>query len=90
MNRNTRSPSRRDVLIATGAVSLSALVPRELLAAEGDEKPLLGSYKHSGGDKDREARDQAIDDVVAGMNIVSRTIARLHAVARLRRRRVLG
>lgn len=76
MNRNIKSLSRRDVLVGTGAASLSALVPRELLAAEGDEKPFLGSYKHSGGDKDREARDQAIDDVVSGMNIVSRTIAR--------------
>jgi hypothetical protein len=68
--------SRRGVLIATGAASLSTLLPRELLAADGAEKPFVGTYKHAGGDKEREARDQAIEDVVSGMNIVSRTIAR--------------
>lgn len=81
MNRN-RSPvdkasvPRRAVLAATGAASLAALLPGEALAAEGGEKAFLGGYKHGGGDKEREARDAAIDDVVSGMNIVSRTIAR--------------
>lgn len=80
MKRNPNSGkaaglSRRGILIATGAASFTALLPREL-RAEGAEKAFLGTYKHSGGDKDREARDAAIDDVVSTMNIVSRTIAR--------------
>lgn len=81
MTRNRKSDqaaslSRRRILAATGAASLSALVPGEALAADGAEKAFLGSYKHSGGDKERELRDKAIEDVVSGMNILSRTIAR--------------
>ena len=59
-----------------GTASIWVLVPRGLEAAEAAEKAFLGTYDHSGGDKEREARDKAIDDVVSGMNIVSRTIAR--------------
>jgi hypothetical protein len=68
--------SRRSVLVAAGVVSLAVLLPGELQAAEGDEKPFVGSYAFNGGDKEREAVDKAIDDVVSGMNILSRTIAR--------------
>lgn len=70
------SLSRRQVLVATGAASLCTLLPWHRAAAEGAEKPFVGSYKYSGGDKEKEARDAAIDDVVSSMNIVSRTIAR--------------
>lgn len=67
--------SRRAWLIAGGAFSALVLFPELTLAAD-EEKPFIGTYKHSGGDKEREARDAAIDDVVSSMNIVSRTIAR--------------
>lgn len=68
--------SRRRLLVGTGAASVSALLAREAWADAGNEKPFLGTYKFSGGDKERDARDAAIDDVVSSMNIVSRTIAR--------------
>ncbi|MBK8257695.1 MAG: hypothetical protein IPK82_34130 [Polyangiaceae bacterium] len=67
--------TRRAWLLGSGAVSAWILFP-ELVLAAGEEKPFVGTYKHSGGDKEREARDTAIDDVVSSMNIVSRTIAR--------------
>jgi hypothetical protein len=81
MNRNCKSDkvaalSRRGLLYATGAASLSLLLPRELLAADGAEKAYHGSYKYAGGDKEREARDAAIEDVISGLNILIRPIAR--------------
>ena len=39
-------------------------------------KPYLGSFHWVGGDKEREARDKAIDDVVSGMNLLARDVAR--------------
>ena len=36
----------------------------------------LGTYRHAGGDQERKLRDKAIDDVVAGMSIIVRGIAR--------------
>lgn len=73
---NVASLSRRELLLATGAASLVVALPRELLAADGAEKAYVGSYKYAGGDKEREARDAAIEDVISGMNILTRTIAR--------------
>lgn len=68
--------SRRRLLVATIAASLVTLSPQEAPAESGAEKPFVGTYKHTGGDKEREARDEAIEDVIASMNILSRTVAR--------------
>lgn len=81
MNRSFRSGnvvalSRRGLLHATGAASLSMLLPGELLAADGAEKAYHGTYKYAGGDKEREARDAAIEDAISGLNILIRPIAR--------------
>jgi len=67
--------SRRAVLAATGTAAVAAVLPNVSLAAPA-EKAFVGTYKHAGGDKEREARDKAIDDVVSGMNFIARPIAR--------------
>jgi len=73
MNRVLR-PARRHVLQALAAVGTSFWT---VAHAETDPlDPFVGRFRHSGGDKEREARDKAIDDVVAGMSIVVRGIAR--------------
>jgi hypothetical protein len=71
---------RRSVLRATAWLSLW-LVTRDATARDkGTIAPFLGSFRHAGGDAEREARDAAIDDVVSGMSFLVRGIAR----ARLR------
>ncbi|NUQ77964.1 MAG: hypothetical protein HUU21_30895 [Polyangiaceae bacterium] len=77
-NRNEgRLVSRREILLAAGVASIATVFPRELLAAPSDTlSPFLGSFRHAGGDKEREARDKAIDAVVDEMNIFVRGIAR--------------
>ncbi|MEZ4298714.1 MAG: hypothetical protein R3B70_27435 [Polyangiaceae bacterium] len=70
------SLSRRGLLLATGGASLAVLLPRELLAADGAEKAYHGTYKFDGGDKERDARDAAIEGVVSELNILIRSIAR--------------
>jgi hypothetical protein len=50
------------------------------LVREVDVEPtleqLVGSYRHAGGASEQAALEQAIDDVVAGMNVLARGIAR--------------
>ena len=76
-DRAAEPVSRREILLATGAASLALLFPRELLAGPNDAVgPFLGSFRHAGGDKERELRDKAIDDVVGEMNFLVRSIAR--------------
>lgn len=78
-NKHLLSPrlSRRDALRATGAAALVTLFPRELLAGPVEAcQAFLGSFVHAGGAKEREALDSAIEEVVAGMNILVRPIAR--------------
>lgn len=67
---------RRRLLAALGLGGLAWTAPRGLLADEPAIKAFLGSYRHAGGDKERKARDQAIDDVVESMNFIARGIAR--------------
>ncbi len=67
-------PARRRVLLllCTAGASLSGIA-----RADADPlDPFVGRFRHSGGDKERQARDKAIDDVVAGMNVLVRGIAR--------------
>ncbi len=45
-------------------------------SAADDISAYVGAFRHSGGDKERLARDKAIDDVVSGMSFVVRGIAR--------------
>ena len=67
--------NRRSILwAAAGAVT--ARLSRAALAAEDDATAYLGAFRHAGGDKERAARDAAIDDVVAGMSFLVRRIAR--------------
>ncbi|MFO0550376.1 MAG: hypothetical protein U0271_18420 [Polyangiaceae bacterium] len=73
---NRSLTSRRVFLSAVGAASVAALLPRETLAADGPEKAYHGSYQYAGGDKEREARDAAIEDVISGLNPLVRSIAR--------------
>jgi hypothetical protein len=67
-------PARRRLLQALAAAGASSWT-----VARAETDPLdsfLGRFRHSGGDSDRKARDKAIDDVVAGMSILVRGIAR--------------
>lgn len=69
--------SRREILLATGVASIAAVFPRELMAAPSDAvSAFLGSFSHAGGDKERELRDKAIEDVVGEMNFLIRGTAR--------------
>ncbi len=54
----------------------AALLPQELSAEEAPIDAFLGTYRHAGGQKERDARDKAIEDVVADMSFISRGIAR--------------
>jgi len=66
---------RRELLTAAGAGVLATIFP--LAASAGDAAtPFLGTFTFSGGDKERQAWEKAIDDVVSGMNAVVRGIAR--------------
>jgi hypothetical protein len=67
---------RRTLIELAGLGATLALVPRELFAEEPAVNAFLGSFKHVGGSKEREARDKAIEDVVADMSFISRGIAR--------------
>lgn len=67
---------RRTVIELAGLAATLALVPRELFAEEPAVNAFLGNFKHVGGNKEREARDRAIEDVVADMSFISRGIAR--------------
>mgnify|MGYP000922475151 CR=1 FL=1 len=58
--------------IGAGLFTLSA--PSR--AGEDPVTAFLGAYQYAGGDKERKLRDKAIDDVVAGMNVIIRGIAR--------------
>lgn len=60
---------------AAGAVA-SLFGSSPALGGEPDHAPFLGKFKHSGGQADVEARDRAIDDVVKGMNVFARGIAK--------------
>jgi hypothetical protein len=77
MRIETSELGRRVFLLTTGAgVAVYVTSPGQALAGQEAIKPFLGSYRHAGGDKEREDRDKAIDDVVAGMNVFARGIAR--------------
>ncbi len=70
-------PTRRQLCAAAAAGAAAAWLPAPpALAAEPHHAAFLGSYKHSGGKADLDARDRAIDDVVKGMNVFARGIAR--------------
>ncbi len=55
---------------------MAASLARPAFAGDDDAKPYVGAFRHAGGDREREARDRAIDDVVAGMSFLVRKIAR--------------
>jgi hypothetical protein len=66
---------RRHILIAAAG----AVAPNLARAApSGDDllKAYVGAFRHTGGDKERIARDRAIEDVVSGMSFLVRKIAR--------------
>lgn len=68
--------SRRALLAGSTALGFSTiLLPRTARASVAVEE-ILGGYKHAGGDKERRALQAAIDDVVAGLGVVSREVAR--------------
>lgn len=67
---------RRKLIELAGAAATLALLPREAFAEESPVSAFLGTFKHTGGEKEREARDKAIEDVVADMSFISRGIAR--------------
>jgi hypothetical protein len=70
--------ARRRFLRTLGACAAAAiLLPKEVFASAADTvKAFLGSFNHAGGDKERAARDKAIEDVVDDMSIFARGIAR--------------
>ena len=53
-----------------------AAASRQAAAEEAPIDAFLGSFRHAGGQKEREARDKAIEDVVADMSFIARGIAR--------------
>lgn len=48
----------------------------EPIAADSPAKVFEGSYRYAGGEEEKAARDKAIDDVVSGMSVFSRGIAK--------------
>lgn len=68
--------SRRSLLCLAGAGAAFVALPGAALADDDALKSLLGTYRHAGGDAEREARDRAIEGVVSEMSIFSRGIAR--------------
>lgn len=66
------------VSLAFSAAATAPTVAASEPAAAVDSvlERLLGSYRHAGGERDKKARDDAIDDVVKHMNVLVRSIAR--------------
>jgi hypothetical protein len=72
-----RLASRRGFLLAAGGASLWFLWPRELRAGGADAaRPFLGSYRYAGDTRERAAREQAVEDAVAELNFLVRSLAR--------------
>jgi hypothetical protein len=69
--------SRRALIAGSAAFGVATLLlPRSAHAGVSIEE-ILGGYKHAGGDKERHALEAAIDDVVSGLSIVTREVARV-------------
>jgi hypothetical protein len=79
-----RSRPKSTPVLATLLSLAVLLVQHEALAASPPTAEVLsnvidrfvGSYKFSGGDRERKAHDEAIEDVVSEMNFLVRSIAR--------------
>jgi hypothetical protein len=71
-----RCVTRRRFLSGASAAAAWLSLPAPLFAGDPVEKPYLGKYAHAGGEREREARDKAIEGVVREMNALIRGIAR--------------
>jgi hypothetical protein len=71
---------RRHVLkLAVGTLVAGLALPAS--AGEDDVKLYVGAFRFAGGDKEVQARDEAIEDVVSGMSFLVRGIARSRLTA---------
>jgi len=76
MFRNLESVLNRRRILYAGASAMIASFSPSASAAEDEAKAYMGAFRHAGGDKERAARDSAIEDVVSGMSFLVRKIAR--------------
>jgi hypothetical protein len=65
------APDQTEAVLAAGAPPTAREVEAEPALQE-----LTGSYRHAGGAAEQAALEAAVDDVVSGMNVLARGIAR--------------
>jgi hypothetical protein len=68
--------SRRTFIQLAGGATATLIAPSIAFADGEHHKAFLGAFKFIGGDAEREARDKAIESVVAEMSFLARGIAR--------------